>query len=103
MPKKIKSKKNKKTLKEVKTKRNKPNITDGDDLIHDMGKNTSPMPSDDDGERKVKFAGEFDCPHCGFRLKIEAGDIIETPAVAAVKKPYIDVTRSAQTKLATDD
>lgn len=91
----------KKTKKTPEKKKEPLHTLDDDDLIHDMGKNTSPLPSTGDGEKKVRFASEFDCPHCGFKIKVEAGDIIKTPAVAAVKTPYLDVTRSTQTKLAT--
>jgi len=51
------------------------------------------------GEKKVKFAGEFECPHCGFMISVEAGKIIKKPAEPAEYEEYVDVKKSTQTKL----
>jgi formylmethanofuran dehydrogenase subunit E len=54
------------------------------------------------GEKKVKFAGEFECPHCGFLIALEAGKLVLELAVTAVTEDYFDVKKSSQTKL-TDE
>ena len=54
------------------------------------------------GEKKVKFASEFPCPHCGFMISVETGKIIKTPGVKPEYEEYMDVKKSEQTKLESE-
>ena len=56
-----------------------------------------------EGLKKVKFAAEVKCPHCGFLLSVEAGKIIKKPSVKAETETYVDVKKSSQTKLESED
>lgn len=53
------------------------------------------------GERKVKFAAEISCPHCGFMISIETGKIIKKPSQPAEYEEYTDVKKSDQSKVAS--
>lgn len=52
-----------------------------------------------EGEKKVKFAAEIICPHCGFMISVEAGKIVKKPPIKAETEQYVDVKKSSQTKL----
>lgn len=54
------------------------------------------------GEKKVKWAREFSCPHCGFQILIETGKIIEKPGIKAQFREYTDIKKSDQTKLESE-
>lgn len=53
------------------------------------------------GEKKVKFAAEIPCPHCGFMISIETGKIIRKPSQPAEYEEYTDIKKSDQSKVAS--
>ena len=55
-----------------------------------------------EGEKKVKFAAEIKCPHCGFMIDVEAGKLIKKPSIRAETETFIDVKKSSQTKLESE-
>jgi len=54
------------------------------------------------GEKKVKFAKEFPCLHCGFLISLEMGRMILKPGTKATVEEYIDIKKSDQTKLESE-
>lgn len=54
------------------------------------------------GEKKVKFAAEISCPHCGFMISIETGKIIRKPSQKAEYEEYTDIKKSDQSKVASE-
>ena len=57
------------------------------------------------GEKKVKYANEFPCPHCGFMISLETGKIIKKLPQKGEAEEYVEIRKSEQTKLEseTDD
>lgn len=53
-------------------------------------------------ERKIKFCHEFECPHCGFMVHVEAGKNIIKPAVKGESEEFVEVTKSKQSTLETE-
>lgn len=54
------------------------------------------------GEKKVKFASEFACPHCGFLVSVETGKIIKKQGIKPEYEEYMDIKKSEQTKLESE-
>jgi len=54
--------------------------------------------AEEQGEKKVKFAQEFKCPHCGFMVTLESGKIILEKGTKSKFKEYTEVKKSEQSK-----